>query len=160
MFVVSGFQKQLDWIQSLLLTACSIRLGGTNAEIRNPMTFLKMRVSDSIFPCTDVQASALRSELFQFFLHRMGLLPRSHESHYPRIPIDWSVDKVCSAALLIGPVDPKRVNFDLTCIRKVKIPTKFHISDTSVIDMPIDGQYFEAIYSACYPRFGVAYSSV
>ena len=112
-FVISGFQKQLDWIQSSLLTSCSVRLDGTYAdqELRNPMACLQMSVSDSIVPCTDVQASALRSELFRFLLHRIGLLPRVHEGHFPRIPNDWSVDKLYSAALLIGLVDHKKVNF-------------------------------------------------
>ena len=51
-FVISGFQKQLDWIQSSLLTSCSVRLDGAYAdqELRNPMACLQMSVSDSIVP--------------------------------------------------------------------------------------------------------------
>ena len=138
-FLQIGFQKQLDWIQSSLLTACSARLGTyTGQEFRNPIACLslKMNVSCPMVPWTEVEATALRSELFLFLLHRMGLLPPApHNALYPRIPHEWSADALYSVALFLGPVNQQNVDFDLTRVNKVDLP----IPNASV-DMPMDGQ--------------------
>lgn len=86
-------------------------------------------------PWTEVEAAALRSELFLFLLHRMGLLPPApHSALYPRIPREWSADALYSVALFFGPVDQQKVDFDLTRVNKVELP----IPNASV-DMPMDG---------------------
>lgn len=141
-FVVdfTGFQKQLDWIQSSLLTACSARLGTYNGEeFRNPIACLslKMNVSCPMVPWTEVEASGLRSELFLFLLHRMGLLPRApHAALYPRIPREWSADSLYSVALFFGPIDQQKVDFDLSRVNKIELPIPI-----SPVDLPMDGKF-------------------
>ncbi|KZS11311.1 putative Protein timeless [Daphnia magna] len=114
----SGFQKQLNWIRSSLLTACSARLGTyAGQEFRHPITCLslQMNVSCPIVPWTEVEASALRSEIFLYLLDRVGLFPRSAQGAlYPRIPREWSADTVFSVALIFGPVSEELVDFDLS----------------------------------------------
>ncbi|KAI9557987.1 putative TIMELESS/TIM-1 protein [Daphnia sinensis] len=118
----SGFQKQLDWIQSSLLTACSARLGTyAGQEFRHPITCLslKMNVSCPIVPWTEVEASALRSETFLYLLDRVGLFPCSTQGTlYPRIPREWSADTVFSVALIFGPVSQEVVDFDLSLCKQ------------------------------------------
>lgn len=115
---VIGFQKQLNWIRSSLLTACSARLGTyAGQEFRHPITCLslQMNVSCPIVPWTEVEASALRSEIFLYLLDRVGLFPRSAQGAlYPRIPREWSADTVFSVALIFGPVSQELVDFDLS----------------------------------------------
>ncbi|XP_046461857.1 protein timeless-like isoform X1 [Daphnia pulex] len=134
----SGFQKQLDWIQSSLLVSCSARLGTYNGqEFRNPIASLsrKMKVSCPIIPWTEVEASALRSDLFLFLLHRLGLLPPvPHAGLYPRIPPEWSTDTIFSVALSFGPIDQQKVDFDLSLVSKVELPIP-----SSLAEMPVDG---------------------
>ncbi|EFX87203.1 putative TIMELESS/TIM-1 protein [Daphnia pulex] len=121
----SGFQKQLEWIQSSLLSACAVRLGTySGQEFRHPITCLsfQMNLSCPLVPWTEVEASALRSELFLNLLFRIGLIPPSPQPVlYPRIPREWSPDTLYSVALLFGPVDQKRIDFDLTRVKKIEL---------------------------------------
>ncbi|XP_057380232.2 LOW QUALITY PROTEIN: protein timeless-like [Daphnia carinata] len=118
----SGFRKQLDWIRSSLLTACSARLGTyAGQEFRHPITCLslQMNMSCPIVPWTEVEASALRSETFLYLLDRVGLFPCcAHDALYPRIPREWSADTVLSVALIFGPVNQEMVDFDLSLCKK------------------------------------------
>lgn len=83
-----------------------------------------------------MEAAALRSEVFIFLLHRMGLLPATpHTGLYPRIPRDWDADALYSAALLFGPVLQQQVDFDLTRVHQVQLPLP-----NSPNDLPMDGQ--------------------
>nr|CAH0110982.1 unnamed protein product [Daphnia galeata] len=119
----SGFQKQLDWIQSSLLSACATRLGTfTGQEFRNPVTSLsfQMDLSCPVVPWTEMEASALRSELFVFLLFRIGLFP-AQAVLYPRIPCEWSPDTLYSVALLFGPVEQERIDFNLTLVKKIEL---------------------------------------
>lgn len=130
-----GFQKQLDWVQSSLLTYCAARLGTYDGqEFRYPIACLslKMNVACPMVPWSEVEALGLRSELFLYLLHRLGLLPVApHGGLYPRIPREWSADALYSVALFFGPVDQGRVDFDLSLVNKVDLP----IPDASD-DMP------------------------
>ena len=96
-----------------------------------------MNVSCPIIPWTEVEASALRSDLFLFLLHRLGLLPPvPHAGLYPRIPPEWSTDTIYSVALSFGPIDQQKVDFDLSLVNKVELPIP-----SSLADMPADGQF-------------------
>lgn len=143
-FLYIGFQKQLDWVQSSLLTVCSARLGTySGQEFRNPIACLslKMNVPCPVVPWTEVEASALRSDLFLFLLHRTGLLlPTPTVGIYPRIPREWTADALYSVALFFGPVEQQKVDFDLNRVTKVDIP----IPDIAV-DLPLNGQSFNHI---------------
>ncbi|XP_057372867.1 protein timeless-like [Daphnia carinata] len=134
----SGFQKQMDWVQSSLLISCSARLGTyIGQEFRNPIASLslKMNVSCPIVPWTEIEASALRSDLFLILLHRLGLLPPAPQTGlYPRIPREWSSDTLYSVALSFGPVEQQKVDFDLALVSKVELPIP-----NSLADMPEDG---------------------
>lgn len=134
-----GFQKQMDWVQSSLLISCSARLGTyIGQEFRNPIASLslKMNVSCPIVPWTEIEASALRSDLFLILLHRLGLLPPAPQTGlYPRIPREWSSDTLYSVALFFGPVEQQKVDFDLALVSKVELPIP-----NSIADMPEDGQ--------------------
>lgn len=134
----SGFQKQMDWVQSSLLISCSARLGTyIGQEFRNPIASLslKMNVSCPIVPWTEIEASALRSDLFLILLHRLGLLPPAPQTGlYPRIPREWSSDTLYSVALFFGPVEQQKVDFDLALVSKVELPIP-----NSIADMPEDG---------------------
>ena len=68
-----------------------------------------------------MEALALRSEIFLFLLHRTGLLPRAHEGLYPRIPHEWTADRIYSAALLFGTIHQDKVDFDLTEVKHIKV---------------------------------------
>lgn len=126
-FFPSGFRKQLDWIQSSLLSACAVRLGTySGQEFRNPITSLscQMNLSCPLVPWTEAEASALRSELFLSLLFCIGLIPPSPQAVlYPRIPREWSPDTLYSVALLFGPIDQKRIDFDLTQVKKIELHT-------------------------------------
>jgi len=96
-----------------------------------------MKVSCPIIPWTEIEASALRSDLFLFLLHRLGLLPPvPHAGLYPRIPSEWSTDTIYSVALSFGPIDQQKVDFDLSLVNKVELPIP-----NSLADMPADGQF-------------------
>ncbi len=135
----SGFQKQLDWIQGCLLTVCSARLGSyTGEEFRNPIACLsiQMKVPCPMVPWTELEAAALRSELFLFLLHRMGLLPAAPNAGlYPRIPREWSADALYSAALFFGPVVQQQVDFDLNRVHQIQLPVQDQPEN-----LPMDGQ--------------------
>ena len=73
-------------------------------------------------PWTDAEASALRSDDFLIFLHRMGLLPASNIGLFPRIPCEWDVHTLYSVALTLGPVDQCLVDFDLKRVYQVDLP--------------------------------------
>lgn len=122
------------------MVSCSARLGTYNGqEFRNPIASLsrKMKVSCPIIPWTEVEASALRSDLFLFLLHRLGLLPPiPHAGLYPRIPPEWSTDTIYSVALSFGPIDQQKVDFDLSLVSKVELPIP-----SSLAEMPADGQF-------------------
>lgn len=124
-FLSTGFQQQLCWIQKSLLVACSARLGTyVNEEFRNPVACLslKMRLPCPIIPWTEVQASALNSNLFRLLLHRMGLLTSVAQTvPFPRIPFAWSAETLYRAALFLGPVDSQNIDFDLQCLTKVEL---------------------------------------
>lgn len=121
-----GLQEQLDWIQSALLTACSIRKGKYDGEeFRQPIACqsFKMNIACPIVPWTEAEARGLRCDLFLIFLHSMGLLSSdSQVILYPRIPREWSVEMLYSIACFIGPIDPQKLDFDLNRIRKVELP--------------------------------------
>ncbi|XP_045025531.1 protein timeless isoform X4 [Daphnia magna] len=123
--VASGFQQQLCWIQKSLLVACSARLGTyVNEEFRNPVACLslKMRLPCPIIPWTEVQASALNSNLFRLLLHRIGLQTSVAQTvPFPRIPFAWSAETLYRAALFLGPVDSQNIDFDLQCLTKVEL---------------------------------------
>ena len=116
-----GFQKQLDWIQSSLLTACAARMGiYSDKEFHHPITCLsiKLNVACPVVPWTEMEASALSSQPFRFFLHKLGLFPSTpHAEIYPRIPLEWSADTLYCVALSLGPVVQQQVDFDLNCFR-------------------------------------------
>lgn len=87
-------------------------------------------------PWTEMEAMGLRSELFLFLLHRMGLLPRTPPAAlYPRIPREWSADALYSVALFFGPVEQKQVDFDLSRVNKIELPIAI-----SPVDLPMDGE--------------------
>ena len=94
-----------------------------------------MNVACPMVPWTDMEAAGLRSEVFLFLLHRMGLLPASPAAGlYPRIPRDWDADALYSLALFFGPVLQQQVDFDLTRVHQVQLP----IPD-SMTDAPMNG---------------------
>ena len=139
---MTGLQKQLNWIQSSLLTLCSARLGTyAGQEFRQPIACLsiKMKAACPIVPWTEIEANGLRSEAFLFLLHRLGLLlpGGSPVGLYPRIPCDWDSDTLYSVALMMGPVDQERVDFDLALVRKVQPPFTFAFHPSEV---PMEGQ--------------------
>jgi hypothetical protein len=81
-----------------------------------------MNLSCPLVPWTEVEASALRSELFVNLLFRIGLIPPSPQAVlYPRIPREWSPNTLYSVALLFGPIDQKRIDFDLTRVKKIEL---------------------------------------
>ena len=137
-----GFEKQLNWIQSSLLVACSARLGTYEGQkFRNPIACLslEMNVSCPIVPWTEVEACALRSKHFLVLLKRLSLIPHQAPNAYlyPRIPLEWSADTIYSIALFFGPVDQHQVDFDLTLVRKVPLPIP------SLIHAPVNaGQFY------------------
>ena len=137
--IKKGFQNQLDWIQSSLLTACSARLGTyAGQEFRHAIICLslKMNVPCPIVPWTELEASALQSQLFLYFLDRAGLFPYSSQPFlYPRIPRNWSADVLYSVALLFGPVDQQRVDFDLSRVKQIKL-----LVPDSIVDLQSNGQ--------------------
>lgn len=113
----------MDWIQTSLLSACATRLGTfTGQEFRNPVTSLsfQMDLSCPVVPWTEMEASALRSELFVLLLFRIGLFP-AQAVLYPRIPCEWSPDTLYSVALLFGPVEQERIDFNLTLVKKIEL---------------------------------------
>lgn len=116
-----GFRKQLDWIQSSLMTACAARMGMySDNEFRHPITCLslKLNVACPIVPWTEAEASALNSKPFSFFLRQLGFIPSTpHAGIYPRIPLEWSPDTLYRVALSLGPVAQQHVDFDLNCLR-------------------------------------------
>ncbi len=79
-----------------------------------------MNESYPIVPWTEVEASALRSELFLIFLHRIGLLPPA-PTLYPRVPHEWSANALYSVALVLGPVDQQKVDLDLARVSEVDL---------------------------------------
>ena len=90
-------------------------------------------------PWTEMEASALRSEIFLFLLHRTGLLPRAHEGLYPRIPHEWTANRMYSAALMFGDINHQMVDFNLQLVRKVKIPmTNIPGISNPSIDIPMN----------------------
>ncbi|XP_046633334.1 protein timeless-like isoform X2 [Daphnia pulicaria] len=140
--IQTGFQKQLNWIQSSLLTACSARLGAYDGqEFRHLIACisLKMNLSCPIVPWTEVEASALRSELFLLLLHHIGLIPPApHAFLYPRIPFEWSANTLYSFALFFGPVLQQEVDFDLTRVSKVELPIPNSPVFLPIPNFPID----------------------
>lgn len=135
----------MDWVQAALLTSCSARLGTyIGEEFRNPIASLslKMNVSCPIVPWTEMEASALRSDIFLILLHRLGLLPPAPQTGlYPRIPREWSSDTLYSVALSFGPVEQQNVDFDLALVSKVELPIP-----SSLADMPEDGKFLLPFY--------------
>ncbi|KAK4005125.1 hypothetical protein OUZ56_006846 [Daphnia magna] len=121
----AGFNKQLGWIQSSLLTACATRLHSySGREFNHPIccSCATMKIPCPIVPWTEMEASGLRSEHFRFLLQLMGLIPQfSQYFFYPKIPTEWSADVLFSYALLFGPI-PDYVDFDLTLVKKVNLP--------------------------------------
>ena len=96
-----------------------------------------MNCSCPIVPWTEVEASALRSELFLSFLDRLGLLPSTPLALYPRIPREWSANVIYSVALLLGPIDKQRVDFDLTRLSKIDRPlSNLHVT------IPVENREF------------------
>ena len=79
-----------------------------------------MDLSCPVVPWTEMEASALRSELFVCLLFRIGLFP-AQTVLYPRIPCEWSPDTLYSVALLFGPVEQKRIDFNLTLVKKIEL---------------------------------------
>ncbi|XP_046459981.1 protein timeless-like [Daphnia pulex] len=135
----SGFRKQLVWIQSSLLTSCSARLGTYfGQEYRHPITCLslKMNCPCPIVPWTEEEASALRSEFFLCLLDRLSLLPSTPLALYPRIPREWSASTIYSIALLFGPIDQQKIDFDTTRLGKIESP----ISNLHQVNIPVDIQ--------------------
>ena len=153
----TGLQKQLYWIQSSLLTLCSARLGTyAGQEFRQPIACLsiKMNTACPIVPWTEMEANGLRSEAFLFLLHRLGLLlpGGSPVGLYPRIPFHWDTDTLYSVALLLGPVDQERVDFDLALVRKVQAP---FVS----ADVTMEGQSFLFVYYLSTSSFSILSAS-
>ncbi|KAI9560955.1 hypothetical protein GHT06_011911 [Daphnia sinensis] len=124
-----GFNKQLGWIQSSLLTACATRLGtygGQEFLYSVCCSCVAMKIPCPIVPWTELEASGLRSERFRFLLQLMGLIPQfSQFFFYPKIPSEWSADVLYSFALLFGPI-PDHVDFDLTLVKEVNLPILPH----------------------------------
>jgi Timeless PAB domain len=114
------------------LSACAARLGAdAGQEFRNPIASLsfQMNLSCPVVPWTEVEETALRSELFLFLLLRIGLIPPSPQAVlYPRIPREWSPDTLYSVALLFGPVDQERIDFDVTRVEKIQL----HLPNSSI----------------------------
>ncbi|XP_046458340.1 protein timeless-like [Daphnia pulex] len=141
----SGFQKQLEWIQSSLLSACAVRLGTySGQEFRHPITSLsfQMNLSCPLVPWTEVEASALRSELFLNLLFRIGLIPPSPQPVlYPRIPREWSPDTLYSVALLFGPIDQKRIDFDLSQVKKIELDFPYSSVNVQNVQRPSPHPY-------------------
>jgi timeless protein len=81
-----------------------------------------MNCSCPIVPWTEEEASSLRSELFLFLLDRLSLLPSTPIALYPCIPCEWSPNTIYSVALLLGPIDQQRVDFDVTLLSKIEQP--------------------------------------
>ncbi|EFX80829.1 putative TIMELESS/TIM-1 protein [Daphnia pulex] len=121
----SGFQKQLIWIQSSLLAACSARLGTyVGQEFRNPIASLSLRTNMPcpIIPWTEEESFALNSDLFHSLIFQIGLIPpTSCDSVYPCIPREWSADTVYKVALVFGNVDQQNIDFDLACVCKSQL---------------------------------------
>lgn len=122
--LLTGFKKQLGWIQSSLLIACATRLGTyAGQEFRYPISCscMTMKIPCPMVPWTELEASGLRSEHFRCLLQQMGLIPHSPQFFfYPKIPSSWSADILYSFSLLFGPIDDSV--FDLTLVKKVNLP--------------------------------------
>ena len=120
-----GFQKQLDWIQSSLLKFCSAKLGTySGREFYNPVACfsLKINVPCPVIPWTEVEASAMHSDLFFSFLHRLGLLPSSSGAGvYPCIPREWTIDILFRVALIFGPINQQIVDFNLSLVTSTPV---------------------------------------
>ena len=96
-----------------------------------------MNCSSPIVPWTEAEASALRSELFLSLLDRLGLLPSTPLTLYPRIPREWSANVIYSVALLLGPIDKQRVDFDQTRLSKIDRPlSNLHVT------IPVENREF------------------
>jgi hypothetical protein len=120
-----GFQKQLDWIQSSLLKLCSAKLGiYAGREFYNPVACfsLKINVPCPIIPWTEVEASAMHSDIFFSFLQRLGLLPStSGAGVYPCIPREWNIDILFRVALIFGPINQQMVDFNLSLVTSTPV---------------------------------------
>ena len=141
-----GFGEQLHGIQSALLTACSVRLGTYRGqEFKEPIACLshEMNVACPMVPWTDLEAAALRSELYLFLLHRMGLLPENTVGLFPRIPHEWDADTLYSVALYLGPVEQQHVDFDLKNVHQVDLPLP------NSADMPIGMNLSFTCFTVC-----------
>ncbi|XP_057372547.1 protein timeless-like isoform X2 [Daphnia carinata] len=125
----AGFNKQLSWIQSSLLTACAARLGiyaGQEFRYAVCCSCVAMKMSSPIVPWTELEAFGLRSERFRYLLQLMGLIPQFTQLFfYPKIPSEWSADILFSFAVLFGPI-PDHVDFDLTLVKIVNLPMLPH----------------------------------
>lgn len=126
-------------MQKCLLIACSVRLGTyLGNEFKQPIACLsyKSNMACPMVPWTCVQASALRSKLYLYLLHRMGLLPDNSAGIYPRIPAEWDADTLYSVALFLGKVEASDVDFDLHQVHQVDLPipcTSHHLPSGKTI---------------------------
>lgn len=93
-----------------------------------------------IVPWTEEEASALRSELFLCLLDRLSLLPTTPLALYPRIPREWSASTIYSVALLFGPIDQQKIDFDTTRLSQIESP----ISNLHQVNIPMDVQFCTA----------------
>lgn len=93
-----------------------------------------------IVPWTEEEASALRSERFLCLLDLLSLLPSTPLALYPRIPREWSASTIYSIALLIGPIDQQKIDFDTTRLSKIESP----ISNLHQVNIPVDVQFCTA----------------
>ena len=126
-FFLKGFQKQLEWIQTSLLIACSARLGTYEGTPFNRHSIycvtLRNQSACPILARNANESLALRSELFRFVMAQLNLYPSvPHTLFYPRIPADWSADTLYTVAHLLGPVHQRQVDFNLSLVQSVPLP--------------------------------------
>jgi hypothetical protein len=126
---IQGFQKQVEWIQSRLLSACSARVasitGQSVAQSSKSIYYVTLRCNSAcpILPRDVEDSSALRSGLFRFAMTQLNLYPSTpHTLLYPRIPPEWSADTLYSVARLLGPVRQSQVDFNLSSVKPVPLP--------------------------------------